>query len=109
QGDCWVEYEDLIGLANQLLVMDTRDSRVRIEKALDEAIELGHLACVSLGGRFLVADQSLHRCEVDLAAIFAAQLRPNPHFAGVKDIGAMVAEVAPRLNDAQSRAVRAVA
>ena len=32
-GDCWVEYEDLLDRANTLLVMDTLDSRDVIERA----------------------------------------------------------------------------
>jgi len=41
QGDCWVDYEDLIALANELLVMDVADSRDRIEQELDALIESG--------------------------------------------------------------------
>jgi len=61
QGDCWVDYEDLIELANGLLVMDVADSRQQIEQALDALIEERILACVSLGGRFLVAQPQITR------------------------------------------------
>ncbi len=55
QGDCWVEYEDLIDRANTLLIMDCLDSRERIEKELDSLIDTGALECVDLGGRFVIA------------------------------------------------------
>ena len=37
-GDCWVEYEDLLDRANTLLVMDTLDSRELIERHLEGLI-----------------------------------------------------------------------
>ena len=44
-GDCWVEYEDLLDRANTLLVMDTLDSREVIE---------GHLEALIAGGQSLL-------------------------------------------------------
>lgn len=107
QGDCWVDYEDLIALANELLVMDVSDSRDRIEQELDVLIERGALACVSLGGRFLVAQPAIHEMEVALAETFTQRRRPNPHFVGV-DVEALVAK-APTLNRAQRQALAAAA
>lgn len=103
QGDCWVDYEDLIGLANELLVMDVADSRDRIEGELDALIDTGALACVSLGGRFLVAQPSIHKMEVELAGTFSQKRRPNRHFTGA-DLEALAAK-SPALNRAQRRAV----
>ena len=45
-GDCWVEYEDLLDRANTLLVMDTLDSREVIEGHLEALIAEG-LACLA--------------------------------------------------------------
>ena len=45
-GDCWVEFEDLLDRANTLLVMDTLDSREVIEGHL-EALIARRAACLS--------------------------------------------------------------
>ena len=53
-GDCWVEYEDLLDRANTLLVMDTLDSREVIEGHLEALIAEGILfspAVRAVGGR----------------------------------------------------------
>lgn len=108
QGDCWVDYEELIELANALLVMDVADSRDRIEEALDALIAESTLACVSLGGRFLVAQPNIHQMERDLAEVFTSKRRPNPHFPATK-IDDAVAHAAAKLNEAQRRALVATA
>lgn len=38
-GDCWVEYDDLLDQANELLILDTMDARALIEKADNETEE----------------------------------------------------------------------
>jgi exodeoxyribonuclease V alpha subunit len=105
QGDCWVEYEDLVGLANTLLVLDVADSRERIERALDTLIDEQALACVSLGGRFLVAQPALHEMECDLAEVLTSA-RENPHFVG-RDVGAIADLAGGGLNAPQRRALLA--
>ncbi|MEK7860913.1 MAG: AAA family ATPase, partial [Chloroflexota bacterium] len=104
QGDCWVDYEELLELANALLVMDVPDSRDRIEEALDALIADGTLACVSLGGRFLVAQPHIHQMERDLAEVFTTKLRPNPHFQ-TEDVERAVTAAGAKLNDPQRRAL----
>ena len=47
-GDCWVEYEDLLDRANTLLVMDTLDSREVIEGHLEALIAEGALVSPAL-------------------------------------------------------------
>lgn len=101
QGDCWVEYEELIALANELLVMDVADSKSRIEAELDALVTKEVLACVSVGGRFLVAQPAIHKMEFELAESFAARLLDNPH--GVR------AETTLSLNAAQTKAIEAAA
>lgn len=108
QGDCWVDYEELIELANALLVMDVADSRDRIEGALDALIADGTLACVSLGGRFLVAQPHIHQMERDLAEVFTTKLRPNPHFQ-TEDVERTVTAAGAKLNEPQRRALAASA
>ncbi len=108
QGDCWVDYEELIELANALLVMDVGDSRERIEQELDALVAEGTLACVSLGGRFLVAQPKMHQMEQDLAEVFSRKRRANPHFTE-SVIAERLDGAAARLNDAQRRALLASA
>lgn len=107
QGDCWVDYEDLVELANALLAMDVPDSRERIEQALDSLIEEGVLACPSIGGRFLVAQPPIHEMECDLGRFFARRLRANHHFLGVQEDELLVGF--PELNTPQRRALLAAA
>ena len=104
-GHCWVEYEDLVSLANQLLVMDTLDSRESIEQGLDELIEEGKLACVPHGGRFAVALPSIHRMEQDLAERFSRAKESSPHFGRVTDLESLLARCTPSLNQRQREAV----
>jgi len=108
QGDCWVDYEELIELANALLVMDVDDSRERIEETLDALIADGTLACASLGGRFLVAQPRIHQMEHDLAQVFTDRRRPNPHFAE-DNVERVVTAAAGKLNEPQRRAMDAAA
>jgi len=65
-GDCWVEYEDLLDRANTLLVMDTLDSRDVIEGHLEALIAEGRLVCQPFE-RLVVADPEIHRMETELA------------------------------------------
>ena len=76
QGDCWVEYEDLLDRANELLVMDCLDSRERIEKHLDDLIDEKTLTCYSADCRFLVAKPFIRQMEEDLARVFAGGANP---------------------------------
>jgi exodeoxyribonuclease V alpha subunit len=105
QGDCWVDFEALIDLANALLVMDVADSRDRIEEALNAVITDGTLACISLGGRFLVAQPQILEQERDLAGVFTTKLGSNRHFTGAAAV--MAGEVPSQLNVGQRRAIQA--
>jgi exodeoxyribonuclease V alpha subunit len=105
QGDCWVDYDTLIELANAVLIMDVPDSRARIEAGIDAAIADHTLACVSIGGRFLVARPDILDKEQDLAQIFTTKFGPNPHFGDCEN--ATNLEVDPRLNAGQRRAIDA--
>jgi exodeoxyribonuclease V alpha subunit len=107
QGDCWVDYEALLELANTLLVMDIADSRNRIEQALDAIIADETLACISIGGRFLVAQPQILQQEQDLASVFTTKLGPNQHFTGAVVAAIDADAIDVRLNQAQLRAVQA--
>jgi len=104
QGDCWVEYEDLLDRANELLVMDGLDSREHIEKHLDDLIDEKALTCYSADCRFLVAKPFIRRMEEDLARVFSGGTKPSPCFSDPPDLHAEVKRVAPRLNPRQLEA-----
>ncbi len=107
-GHCWIEYEDLVDQANLLLVMDTLDSRVFIEKALDELIEEKSLACESHAGRFVVALPEIIRMESELADLFGRAYEVNPHFKSVENLDALIRGCAATLNEKQLEAARSV-
>ncbi|MBI2842687.1 MAG: AAA family ATPase [Armatimonadetes bacterium] len=101
QGDCWVEYEDLLDRANELLVMDCLDSREQIEKHLDNLIDEKSLTCYPADCRFLVAKPFIRSTEEDLARVFAGGVKPSPCLGDKSDLQTEVKRVAPRLNPKQ--------
>ena len=107
QGDCWIDYEQLVDKANTLLVMDCLDSRERIEKALDDLIESGDLSCYTADNRFLVAMPEIRRMEEELAQVFRQGARPNPCFMELDDDGMRktISSAVSGLNRDQYRAV----
>lgn len=98
QGDCWVEYEDLLDRANALLVMDCLDSRAKIECHLDDLIEQGALTCYAADSRFLVAKPVIRHMEEYLASVFREGTNTNPH--AIADT-----TIKPGLNQRQRQAV----
>jgi exodeoxyribonuclease V alpha subunit len=102
-GDCWVEYEDLLDRANTLLVMDTLDSREVIERHLESMIAEGLLVSQAFE-RLIVADPEIHRMETELAAIFRDARRPSPHAAN--DLDALLDVEGGELTPEQREAVR---
>jgi len=101
QGDCWVEYEDLLDRANELLVMDCLDSRERIEKHLDDLIDEKALTCYSADCRFLVAKPFIRQMEEDLARVFADGAKTSPCLGDKPDLQTEIKRIAPRLNPKQ--------
>lgn len=102
-GDCWVEYEDLLDRANTLLVMDTLDSREVIEGHLDALIAEGVLFSQPFE-RLVVADPEIHRMETELAAILAAASQRGPH--AVAEMDQLLDAEGGELNPEQRDAVR---
>ena len=102
-GDCWVEYEDLLDRSNALLVMDTLDSREVIERHLEGLIAEGQLVCQPFE-RLVVADPEIHRMERDLAEVLRTAHAPSPH--AVADMEGLLDAEGAELNAEQRAAVK---
>jgi exodeoxyribonuclease V alpha subunit len=102
-GDCWVEYEELLDRANTLLVMDTLDSRDVIEGHLEALIDEGRLASQPFE-RLVVAEPEIHRMEHDLAGVLMSGSGKSPH--AVRDVEGLLDAEGPELNREQREAVR---
>ncbi len=102
-GDCWVEYEDLLDRANTLLVMDTLDSREVIEGHLETLVSDGTLVCQPFE-RLVVADPEIHRMERELAEVLKTGGQTSPHPVG--DVEGLLDAEGPELNREQREAVR---
>ena len=102
-GDCWVEYEDLLDRANTLLVMDTLDSREVIEGHLEALIAEGRLFSQPFE-RLVVADPEIHRMETELAEILKTAGERSPH--AVTEVEHLLDAEGGELNPEQRDAVR---
>ncbi|MCZ2154733.1 MAG: AAA family ATPase [Bryobacterales bacterium] len=102
-GDCWVEYEDLLDRANTLLVMDTLDSRDVIERHLEALISESVLVCQPFE-RLVVADPEIQRMERELVEILQTAHVRSPH--GVSDLDGLLDAEGALLNGEQRDAVR---
>jgi exodeoxyribonuclease V alpha subunit len=102
-GDCWVEYEDLLDRANTLLVMDTLDSREVIETHLEALLTEGRLVSHAFE-RLVVADPEIHRMEAELAAVLRSGAASSPH--SVADVDRLLDAEGGELNAEQRQAVR---
>ncbi len=105
-GDCWVEYEDLLDRANTLLVMDTLDSREVIERHLESLITEDILFSQPFE-RLVVADPEIHRMETELAAILKTAHERSPHAVAETDqlLDAEGGELNPEQRDAVRNAL----
>jgi exodeoxyribonuclease V alpha subunit len=102
-GDCWVEYEDLLDRANTLLVMDTLDSREVIEGHLEALIADGTLVSQPFE-RLVVASPEIHRMETELAGVFKTARRRNPH--AISKLDTLILAEGGNLTPEQRQAVR---
>jgi exodeoxyribonuclease V alpha subunit len=102
-GDCWVEYEDLLDRANTLLVMDTLNSREVIEGHLEALIAEGRLVSQPFE-RLVVADPEIHRMETELAEVLKTASQRSPH--AVVEVDQLLSAEGGELNPEQRDAVR---
>jgi exodeoxyribonuclease V alpha subunit len=102
-GDCWVEYEDLLDRANTLLVMDTMGSRDVIEGHLEGLIAEGVLFSQPFE-RLVVADPEIHKMERELAEALRTASAPNPHAIG--ELNGLLDAEGAELNPEQRAAVK---
>ena len=102
-GDCWVEFEDLLDRANTLLVMDTLDSREVIEGHLEALIAEGRLVSQPFE-RLVVADPEIHRMETELAEVLKTASQRSPH--AVAEVDQLLNAEGGELNPEQRDAVR---
>jgi exodeoxyribonuclease V alpha subunit len=102
-GDCWVEYEDLLDRANTLLIMDTLDSREVIERQLEALIAEGVLVSHPFE-RLVVADPEIHRMERELADVLGTAHTCSPHV--ITDLEGLLDVEGALLNREQREAVR---
>jgi exodeoxyribonuclease V alpha subunit len=102
-GDCWVEYEDLLDRANTLLVMDTLDSREVIEGHLEALIAEGRLVSQPFE-RLVVADPEIHRMETELAEVLKTASQRSPY--AVVEVDQLLSAEGGELNPEQRDAVR---
>jgi exodeoxyribonuclease V alpha subunit len=102
-GDCWVEYEDLLDRANTLLVMDTLNSREVIEGHLEALIAEGRLVSQPFE-RLVVADPEIHRMETELAEVLKTASQRSPY--AVVEVDQLLSAEGGELNPEQRDAVR---
>ena len=102
-GDCWVEFEDLLDRANTLLVMDTLNSREVIEGHLEALIAEGRLVSQPFE-RLVVADPEIHRMETELAEVLQTASQRSPH--AVAEVDQLLNAEGGELNREQRDAVR---
>jgi exodeoxyribonuclease V alpha subunit len=105
RGHSFLDYEDLLRQAHQLLVMDADDSDELIDAAVQQLIEAGRLACVPQDGRLLIAPPELLAMEEYLYAVLSAARSGNPHFVGMRDEEGFLDYLAPSLNEGQRTAL----
>lgn len=107
-GHCWIEYEKLLDRANLLLIMDSLNSRVKIDAMLDQLINKKDLQCESHAGRFIVAFPHIIQMEYELTKYFQLADMGNIHFELADDLKAVIHERFPTLNEKQFEALHMV-
>ncbi len=107
RGHSYLDYEELLRQAHQLLVMDADDSDAQIGRAFESLVEEKRLACLHQEGRLLVAPPDLLAMETYLHRVLSAPRPENPHFRDLVDAEGFVDYLAPSLNDGQRAALLA--
>lgn len=102
-GDCYIEYRDLIARANKTLILDTLNSRELIETILDEIIgEADRVICHAHENQLFVAMKYIHEMEMFIADIFRRHVKSNKKL----DMPKTMERIPDELNKGQRNAVR---
>lgn len=102
-GDCYLEYHDLLRKTKMLLANDED----HLNKILKEIIERGgSLGTECINDHWLIGHKRLMAMERELSEIFARGGEPNPHIAGFAEARQGLAGFAPELNEKQLQAIR---
>ena len=101
-GDCYVEYRDLIGRAEKILILDTLDGRDMIEERLEELIkESDRVICHAYENQFFVAFKSIYEMERFITGQFKENVGANTKL----DLDNSLALIPDSLNPGQKEAV----
>ena len=106
RGHTWVDHEELIRQANQLLVMDAADSDELIAQALQSLEDEGRLTCLHHEGRFLIAQPQLLEMERYLHRLLSESRGKLPPSADNPGLEELMDFVAAELNQGQRAAAR---
>lgn len=103
-GHCWVEEDLLLRDALKTLCLDSLDAHQWLDEQLEREIAAGRLFRYDGGGRWVVALPGLAQREMELIRIFLRERQRVDD--DTTDWDALLATVAPDLNDSQRRAAR---
>lgn len=101
EGNCWIEYHDLIESSNLLLTLDHFDSRRIISVQLDNLIKEEELTTTTLGDYVAISTPDLKKKEDDLAFVFMNESKKIREHNN-KEIESLCE---PTLNEKQKEAV----
>ncbi len=102
-GDCYVEYRDLLARADKILILDTLDSRELIEEQIEGLLkESDSIVCHDHENQFFIALKSIYEMERFIASVFVDNVRPNTKL----DAENALARIPDSLNPGQKEAVR---
>jgi len=105
-GDCYVEYRDLVSRANKILKLDSLDSREIIEARLEEITKKSdRVVCHPHENQLFIAMKFIYEMESFIAATFRGNSGPNKQFAGDDPLKRIPKELNPGQREAAKKAV----
>lgn len=109
-GSTWTEYQELVSLANKLLIMDCLESEELIAKQIDDLIFECRLVRKSFDGLSMIGLNSYFSREAFLADIFRASYSRNIHFldTDIEDIESLINPESGLLSKQKEAVVKAL-